>query len=98
MGIDLNGDFPAKFEALKTGELKKADREGEFEVGVHFENNLLSSLSFNKASGPWSDHYWIMFPNPKKVTWKEVRKAVKAGIDYLKETSQPSDKDLAMMD
>ena len=98
MAIELDGDFTEQFERLKASELKKVEGEGEFEVGVYFEKNFLASLSFNRLSGPWSDNYWIIFPNPEKLTWQDVRKALQAGFRYLINTSYPTSRDLGMLD
>ena len=98
MGIELNADFSAQFEALKTKEMERIGKKGELEVGVYFEKNLLSSLAFNQSTGPWKDNYWIIFPNPEKISWEEVKKALRSGFKYMSESSQLSSSELGMMD
>jgi|GEM_PF-3988142 len=97
MAIELNGEFSGAFEKIKINELERIGKKGELEVGVYFENNLLSSLSFNYTSGPWQDNYWIMFPNPEKLHWADVEKALKTGFAYLTESSKTSNRELGML-
>jgi len=97
MAIELNGEFTGQFEKMKLKELERIGKKGEMEVGVYFEKNLLSSLSFNYTSGPWGDNYWIMFPNPEKLNWTDVAKALKTGFAYLSECNKTGNRELGML-
>ena len=96
MAIKLDGEFQGEFDSIKEEEVKKLDA-GDIEVGVYFERNQLASLSFNIKSAPWGDNYWIFFPNPERVVWKDVRQAVSAGLKYMKTHGVPGD-ELGVLD
>lgn len=97
MAIQLDGEFQANFEKIKEEEKKKIKSAEKVEVGFHFEKNQLSSLSFNLITSPWGDNYWIVFPNPEKIEWKDVRQAVSAGLNYMATKGVPGDM-LGMLD
>ncbi|MCD6310699.1 MAG: hypothetical protein J7M18_08275 [Candidatus Eremiobacteraeota bacterium] len=91
MAIRLDGEFQEKFDNLKKEEFDKLDEPADVEVGVYFERSQLASLSFNVKTGPWGDNYWILFPNPEKVEWEDIRQALAAGLKYMTTRGIPGD-------
>ncbi|MCL5774234.1 MAG: hypothetical protein M1536_07655 [Firmicutes bacterium] len=98
MAIKMNDEFKKKFEKRKNEELVKIDRVGRYEVGTFFEDYILGALSFSNEVETWSDAYWIFFPNPEKVEWEDVYKALKTGFNYLSETEKMQSVNLGQMD